>query len=68
MRTDELRAGFSALAATYRSRLDGSPRAQVAKASLLALELVDEASVRLTRNANETLLLQWLLLRLDSLV
>jgi DNA polymerase-3 subunit delta' len=68
VRTDELRAGLSALASTYRSRLDDASRAQVAKASLLALELVDEASLRLTRNANETLLLQWLLLRLDSLV
>ncbi|MGD0082578.1 MAG: hypothetical protein ABSD78_05200 [Acidimicrobiales bacterium] len=68
VRTDELRAGLSALAATYRSRLDGSPRPQVAKSLLLALELVDEASLRLTRNANEMLLLEWLLLRLDSLL
>jgi DNA polymerase III subunit delta' len=66
VRTDEMRAGLATLAGVYRSRLDGSPP-PVVSAALRALDLVSEAAERLTRNVNEVLLLEWLLLRLDSL-
>jgi len=67
VRTDELRAGLAALSATYRDRLaDGRPSAGLS-IQLRAIELVNEASERLVRNPNEPLLLEWLLLRLDSL-
>lgn len=67
VRTDEIRAGMAALAGVYRGRLDASPPAAVMSAALRAVELVGEAAERLTRNVNDVLLLEWLLLRLDSL-
>jgi hypothetical protein len=39
----------------------------VLSTALRAVELVGEAADRLTRNVNDILLLEWLLLRLDSL-
>jgi DNA polymerase-3 subunit delta' len=67
VRTDEVRAGLATLAGVYRARLEGSPPAQVLSVALRALDLVGEAHERLTRNVNDILLLEWLLLRLDSL-
>jgi DNA polymerase-3 subunit delta' len=67
VRTDEMRAGLATLASVYRARLDGSPPLQVLSTALRAVELVGEAADRLTRNVNDILLLEWLLLRLDSL-
>jgi len=66
VRTDEMRAGLATLAGVYRTRLEGSPPA-VMSAALRAIDLVGEAADRLTRNVNDVLLLEWLLLRLDSL-
>jgi len=67
VRTDELRAGLATLAGVYRARLEGSPPPVVMSTALRAVELVEEAAERLTRNANDLLLLEWLLLRLGSL-
>jgi DNA polymerase-3 subunit delta' len=67
VRTDEMRAGLATLAGVYRARLEGSPPVSVMSTALRAVELVGEAAERLTRNANDVLLLEWLLLRLDSL-
>lgn len=67
-RTDELRAGLAALSATYRGRLGDGRAASGLSIQLRAIELVNEASERLSRNPTETLLLEWLLLRLDGLV
>jgi len=67
VRTDELRAGLSALESVYRERLtepEVSP--QRVRTALVAIAAIDEAATRLTRNVNETMLLQWLLLRLDT--
>ncbi len=65
-RTDELRAGLAALASAYRERLaepEISP--QRLRTTVAAIAAIDEAAARLARNANETMLLQWLLLHLD---
>ena len=62
------RAGLAALSATYRGRLGDGRAASGLSIQLRAIELVNEASERLSRNPNETLLLEWLLLRLDGLV
>ena len=67
VRTDELRAGLASLSSVYRQRLsepDASP--QRLTTTLAAISAIDEAGARLTRNVNETMLLQWLLLRLDT--
>jgi len=67
VRTDELRAGLAALSSVYRERLtEAEVSAQRLGTALAAIAAVDEAATRLTRNVNETMLLQWLLLRLDS--
>ncbi len=67
VRTDELRAGLDALLSVYRERLVvpdiSSPRLRT---TLAAMAAIDEAGTRLSRNVNETMLLQWLLLRLDT--
>lgn len=68
VRTDELRAGLAALAATYRGRLESLPQHSAVATQIKAIGLLDEAADRLSRNVNETLLLEWLLLRLDRLV
>lgn len=64
LRTDELRSDLAALAASYRDRLAGGagPRACVE-----ALDAVAAANEALTRNPNEVLLLQALLVRLSRL-
>jgi DNA polymerase-3 subunit delta' len=66
-RVDELRAGFAALAGVYRSRLvgDGRPARQLSRPAA-AVRAVDAAAAALTRNPNEALLLQGLLLALDE--
>jgi len=66
VRTDELRAGLSALAAGYRERLreDGVTPQRLAVAREV-LDAIDDASARLELNVNETLLVQWLLLAVD---
>jgi DNA polymerase-3 subunit delta' len=67
VRTDEIRAGLAALSAVYRERLVApeiaTPRL---KTTLSAMSSIDEASSRLSRNVNEAMLLEWLLLKLDS--
>jgi DNA polymerase III subunit delta' len=67
VRTDEMRAGLATLAGVYRARLEGSPPTQVMSVALRAVDLVEQAHERLTRNVGDVLLLEWLLLRLDSL-
>ncbi|MHB1597665.1 MAG: hypothetical protein ACYCXY_02010 [Acidimicrobiales bacterium] len=67
VRTDELHAGLGALAAAYRHRLvaeELSPRRLAAAAR--AVDAVGAASAALSRNPNEALLLEALLLELDS--
>lgn len=66
VRTDELRAGLAGLSSVYRDRL-GEPEisSQRLGTTVGALAAIDEAATRLSRNANETMLLQWLLLHLD---
>ena len=67
VRTDELRAGLEALMSLYRERLTTpGVSAQRLRATLDAMAAVNEAATRLSRNVNETMLLQWLLLRLDT--
>ncbi|MGD1011638.1 MAG: hypothetical protein ABR925_03770, partial [Acidimicrobiales bacterium] len=67
VRTDEIRAGLAALSAVYRERLVApeiaTPRL---KTTLSAMSSIDEASSRLSRNVNEAMLLEWLLLKLDT--
>jgi len=67
VRTDELRAGLDALLSVYRERLVApdvaAPRL---RSTLAAMAAIDEAGARLSRNVNETMLLQWMLLRLDT--
>jgi DNA polymerase-3 subunit delta' len=65
-RTDELRAGLTAIAAAYRDALVAHPGVEPA-ARLDAVHAVHEALQALERNVNEVLLLQALLLRLPAL-
>jgi DNA polymerase-3 subunit delta' len=66
VRADEMRAGLAVLASTYRGRLgDPLTTSQIA-AQMKAIATIDEAIERLQRNVGETLLLQWLLCRLDA--
>jgi DNA polymerase-3 subunit delta' len=79
-RTEELRTGLGVLARTYRDRLadsvapsSGAPadarplRPDEAKGDEAAVALVTDASVALRRNAQETLLLEALFVRLGRL-
>lgn len=72
-RTDELRLGLGVLARAYRDRMvgalevrdeDGAASARGAGAAAAAVGLVTEAAGALGRNANETLLLEALFVRL----
>jgi len=67
LRTDELRVGLASLASTYRSRLvaPGASARRLADAAR-ALSAIDAAASALSRNANEALLLEALLLALDD--
>jgi DNA polymerase-3 subunit delta' len=68
-RTDDLLAGFAAVASVYRGRLV-SPEPvplPVARAAVEAIELIDEAASRLMLNVNESLLLEWLFVKLGHL-
>jgi DNA polymerase III subunit delta' len=64
-RADELRFGLATLAGVYRDALTQDLGDTVAV--LRGIEAIDDAAEALTRNPNETLLLQSLLLRLPSL-
>lgn len=69
-RTDELRSGLGMLARAYRERLaDSLPAGAPDEAGgyAEAVELVTAAAASLTRNPNETLLLEALLVRLGRL-
>jgi len=69
-RTDELCAGLSALAGSYRDALAGAPgdgRTNAVTERVAAVAAIHEAMRFLDRNVNETLLLQALLLRLPAL-
>jgi len=66
VRTDELRAGLDTLLFVYRERLADPVDARRLRTTLAAMAAIDEAATRLSRNVNETMLLQWLLLRLDT--
>jgi len=67
VRTDELCAGLAVLSSVYRERLVAPEvSAQRLGTTLAAMAAIDEAASRLSRNANETMLLQWLLLHLDT--
>ena len=67
VRTDELRAGLDALLSMYRDRLVAPEvSAQRLRTTLAGIAAIDEAATRLNRNVNETMLLQWLLLHLDT--
>jgi DNA polymerase-3 subunit delta' len=65
-RTGELRFGLATLAARYRDSLAATPAGGGAT-HVQAVATIDAASEALTRNPNEVLLLQALLLRLPSL-
>ncbi|MGD0218878.1 MAG: DNA polymerase III subunit delta' [Acidimicrobiales bacterium] len=68
VRTDELRAGLATLASAYRFRLGVENLPARRAASLVAAcQEIDAAAARLSRNPNETLLVEALLLRLDGL-
>jgi DNA polymerase-3 subunit delta' len=67
VRTDEMRAGLAALSSVCRERLaETGVSPQRLRSALAAIAAIDEASTRLTRNVNATMLLQWLLLHLDT--
>jgi DNA polymerase-3 subunit delta' len=67
VRTDEIRAGLAALSSVCRARLTEPEVApQRLRSTLAAIAAIDEASTRLSRNVNATMLLQWLLLHLDT--
>jgi DNA polymerase-3 subunit delta' len=67
VRTDELRAGLATLVAVYRERLvEPDVATQRLRTTLAAIAAIDDTATRLTRNVNETMLLQQLLLHLDT--
>ncbi len=67
VRTDEIRAGLAVLSKVCRERLaEPEVSTQRLRSALAAIAAIDEASTRLGRNANATMLLQWLLLHLDT--
>jgi DNA polymerase-3 subunit delta' len=67
VRTDELRAGLASLSSSYRHRLNevNLPHSR-AQGLVRACERIDEVATNLIRNPNELLLLEALLLELDS--
>jgi DNA polymerase-3 subunit delta' len=66
VRADEMRAGLAVLASTYRGRLGDPLTSSQIAAQVKAIGAIDEATERLQRNVGETLLLEWLLCRLDA--
>ena len=67
VRTDEIRAGLAVLSKVCRERLaEPEVSTQRLRSALAAIAAIDEASTRLSRNVNATMLLQWLLLHLDT--
>lgn len=69
VRIDELRAGLATLAAAYRARLatPGLPPNRIAAYSRCCVS-IDASAHELVRNPNEVLLIQALLLSLDSAI
>jgi DNA polymerase-3 subunit delta' len=77
-RTDDLRFGLTTLAAIYRDRLaatagidgrDGSAGSSAdARRGVRNLAAIDEASVALGRNANESLLMESLMVELSGMI
>lgn len=65
-RTDDLRAGLVTLAVAYRDRIVSALSAREAANAAAAATAVTAAGKELVRNPNETLLVQSLLLRVDS--
>lgn len=65
-RTDELRFGLTVMATTYRNLLIEHTATRRPDAFIQAVERIHQAIAHLERNANETLLLQSLLLDLPS--
>jgi DNA polymerase-3 subunit delta' len=65
-RTDELRAGLSALAGEYRDRLFADPNGRETEQTMAALDALATAGQALTFNGNERLTLQVLMGKLDS--
>jgi DNA polymerase III subunit delta' len=67
VRADELRAGLALLAATFRARL-GADRAAASRVAQLTTIVgeIEAASSRLSRNVNERLLLEALLLKIEQ--
>jgi DNA polymerase-3 subunit delta' len=66
-RTDELRAGLSAIAGTYRDRLVQGVEGRRGMEDAEAVDRIMEAIEHLERNPNESLLLQGLLLSLPPI-
>ncbi|MGD0439073.1 MAG: hypothetical protein ABSB52_00455 [Acidimicrobiales bacterium] len=67
VRTDEIRAGLAALSSVCRQRLaEPEVSGQRLRSTLAGIAAIDEASTRLNRNVNAVMLLQWLLLHLDT--
>jgi len=67
VRTDEIRAGLAVLSTVCRERLaEPELSVQRLRSTLAAIAAIDEASTRLSRNVNVTMLLQWLLLHLET--
>jgi len=66
-RTDELRAGLSTVASTYRDRLVQGLEGRRGAEDAAAVDRIIEAIAHLERNPNETLLLQALLLSLPPI-
>lgn len=66
-RTEELRAGLATVAVRYRDALVGADDAH-ARAIVAGLDALSAAGEAITRNPNEALLLQALLLRLPPLL
>ena len=67
VRTDEIRAELAVLSTVCRERLaEPGLSVQRLRSTLAAIAAIDEASTRLSRNVNVTMLLQWLLLHLET--
>ncbi|HUY86573.1 MAG TPA: hypothetical protein VMU77_05625 [Acidimicrobiales bacterium] len=71
-RNEELRFGLSTLARAYRDRIVATDAFPVGMSgigrSIMAVELIGEATLSLERNPNESLMLQALLVRLSGIL
>lgn len=66
-RTDELRAGLTAIASRYRDELTHNPEVHRPDSYIEAIERIHSAMGRLSLNVNETIMLRDLLWQLPSL-